>query len=229
MNQDILFEAKKFLVDYLKDKKCNYDQIHPWRQPWEFVALHSFRVEAYTAKLLQMEQHKLSQDEIVLARLGAILHDIGRIHQREDHALIGRNIIEEAIMKGSLFASSNIDKDRLLYFIGNHSNKGEKDNDLCSVIIKDADILDEIGVISIFMASSWIDRKNPYFFALLNKRVADREIRFCDESNKYLQTESAKKILQQKKEFIQGFNKQLGEEIEGTEEFGNIALEEYFA
>lgn len=228
MTGDILFEAKRFIINYLKDKKINYNPMHPWREPWEFVALHSFRVEAYTAKLLKMEQHSLSEEEILLTRLGAILHDVGRIQQREDHALIGMNIIEDAINSGHLFSSSDIDKSRLLYLIGTHSNKDEKDNDFCSVILKDADILDEIGVMSIFMASNWIDRGNPYFFSLLNQRVADREVKFCDESYRYLITESAKTILKQKKEFIQNFNKQLSDEIEGTEEFGNITLEDYF-
>lgn len=228
MDKDMIFEAKHFLVNYLKDKKSNYEQRHPWREPWEFVALHSFRVEALAAKLLKMEQHTLSQEEITLTRIGAILHDCGRIRQRENHAVIGRNIIEDAIASGRLFATSTIDKDRLLYLIGGHSDKEIKDTDFCSVILKDADVLDEIGVISIFMASSWIDRGNPYFFSLLNERVKDREIKFCDEGFKYLNTESAKTILQQKKEFILGFCKQLSDELEGTEEFGNIALEDFF-
>lgn len=228
MRDEILYKSKKLLVNYLKDKKCEYDQIHPWRQPWEFVALHSFRVEAYANKLLLMEPHNLSQDEVLLTRLAAILHDVGRIHQRQEHGKIGRRIVEEWIKSEAIFQTSNIDCDRLLDLIERHSDKEEKDEDYCSRILKDADVLDEIGVISIFMASSWIDRSNPYFFALLNQRVKDKEISFCDEQYVYLNTDSARKILQQKKEFIIGFSSELDDEIASTAEFGNIALEDYF-
>jgi HD superfamily phosphodiesterase len=229
MNEDQILEAKRFLVNYLKGRKCEYDQMHPWREPWEFVALHSFRVEAYAVKILEREAHTLSEEEIMLTRLGAILHDVGRIHQRENHALIGRGIVEEEISSGRLFSGSNIDIPRLLHFIETHSNKEEKDDDLCSTVIKDADVLDEIGAISIFMASTWIDRGNPYFFALLNQRVKDREVSFCDEALRCLNTESAKRILHEKKEFIEGFHKQLSDEVKGTEEFGKVTLEDYFA
>jgi HD superfamily phosphodiesterase len=228
MSEEILFEAKRFIVNYLKGKKCEYEQIHPWRKPWEFVALHSFRVEAYVIKLLEMERHNLSQDEIILTRLAAILHDIGRIQQREDHAILGGNIVADWIQSNNAFHASNIECNRLLYLIEKHSNKEEKDEDYCLRILKDADILDEIGIISIFMASSWIDRGNPYFFSLLNQRVENREIEFCNEAYGLLNTESAKEILLQKKEFIDKFCSQLHEELDGTNEFGKVSLEDYF-
>lgn len=228
MNNGIIFETKRFLVNYLKDKKCDYEQIHPWRKPWEFVALHSFRVESYVIKLLQKEPYSLSQAEIVLIRIAAILHDIGRLQQREDHAIIGRKIVEEWIQSNNTLRDIGIDCNRLLHVIETHSNKDEKDEDYCSRILKDADILDEIGVISIFMASSWIDRGNPYFFTLLNQRVGSRELSFCDEQLKLLNTDSAKQIMLEKKEFIQRFYNQLQDEIGGTAEFGAVTLEDYF-
>jgi len=228
MSEEILFETKRFLVNYLKGKKCEYEQIHPWRKPWEFIVLHSLRVESYVVKLLEMENHNLSQDEIVLTRLAAILHDIGRIHQREEHAIYGRKIVSEWLQSNTIFQTSNIDCNRLLDLIEKHSNKDEKDEEYCLGILKDADILDEIGIISIFMASSWIDRGNPYFFAILNQRVENKEIEFCNEMYAKLNTQSAKEILQQKKEFIQGFCCQLQEELEETAEFGKVALEDYF-
>lgn len=228
MSEGILFETKRFLVNYLKSNKCEYEQIHPWRNPWEFVALHSLRVEAYVIKLLETEQHNLSQDEIILTRLAAILHDIGRIHKRENHAICGRRIIEEWLQSSTAFETSNIDKLRLLDLIEKHSNKKEKDEDYCLKILKDADLLDEIGIMSIFMASSWIDRGNPYFFSLLSQRVESREVDFCNDMYCLLNTATAKELLLQKKEFIHKFCSQLQEEIEGTVEFNKVALEDYF-
>lgn len=146
----------------------------------------------------------------------------------ENHAILGRNVVADWIQSNNAFHASDIDCNRLLYLIEKHSNKEEKDEDYCSRILKDADILDEIGIISIFMASSWIDRGNPYFFSLLNQRVENREIEFCNEAYGLLNTESAKEILQQKKEFIDKFCSQLHEEIDGTNEFGKESLEDYF-
>ena len=213
MSEDILFETKRFLVNYLKGMQFDYEQIHPWRESWEFVVLHSLRVEAYVIRLLEMESHNLSPDEVILTRLAAILHDVGRIQSREAHGNRGRSIVEGWLKSQIMFLPQNIDCNRLLDLIEKHSNKDEKDDDFCSRILKDADVLDEIGVMSIFMASSWIDRGNPYFFSLLNERVSDREISFCDKQYCMLNTESAKKILLQRKEFISNFYSQLSVEF----------------
>jgi HD superfamily phosphodiesterase len=228
MREELLFETKRLLVNYLKGMKCEYEQIHPWRESWEFVVLHSLRVEAYVVKLLEMERHSLSQDEIILTRLAAILHDVGRMQSREEHGNRGRRIVEGWLKSHVTFLPPNIDCNRLFDLIEKHSNKDEKDEDYCSRILKDADILDEIGVMSIFMASSWIDRGNPYFFSLLNERVEEKEIGFCDKMYSTLNTESAKKIVLQRKEFINSFCSQLQEEVEGTAEFGKVSLEDYF-
>lgn len=228
MNENILREGKKYLVSYVKDKTVDYETYHPWRKSWEFVVLHSLRVEGYVYKILEREAHSLSEDEVLITRLAAILHDIGRIHRRENHALIGRDIIHKWLQENKMIANSIHDKNKLLYLIEKHSNKEDDEGDYCLKVIQDADLLDEIGVMSIFMASNWVDKGNPYFFKLLCDRIETYEVDFCKETFKLLKTQGAKVILEEKLEFIESFVEQFKDELYGTEMFGDISIEDYF-
>jgi len=228
MNENILNEAKKFLVSYLKGKNIDYETIHPWRKGWEFIVLHSFRVEGYVKRILDRENHDLSNDEILLTQLGAILHDIGRIVKREDHSLIGRDIVNDWLKNNASIRSTIKEPDRLLHMIEKHSFKEAFTDDYCLKVLRDADVLDEIGVMSIFMTSNWIDRNNPYYFKLLYDRVQNFEINFCNKGFKLLNTESAKQILNEKKEFITLVNNHLKDELYGTGMFGEVNIEDYF-
>lgn len=228
MNEGILKEGKKFLVNYLKGRTINYEVKHPWRKNWEFVVLHSLRVEGYVKKILAGETKALTQEDVLTTRLAAILHDIGRIHEREGHAVIGRDIVHSWLKENPIIYNQVKDPDRLLYLIERHSNKEDGDADYCLNILRDADVLDEIGVMSVFMASSWIDRSNPYFFNHLSDRVDKYEISFCDKGFKLLKTETAKRILREKREFLETLDKQLKDELYGTEMLGKINIEDYF-
>jgi len=84
-------------------------------------------------------------------------------------------------------------------------------------ILQDADILDEIGVMSLFMAANWIDKEDPFFFNYLSKRLEQKEIAFCENGFLLLKTKEAINILKKKKEFILLLNEQLKQEIKGTE------------
>lgn len=228
MNEKILDEGKKFLVSYLKGKTIDYETYHPWRKNWEFIVLHSLRVEGYVRKILSSEKQNLSQNEVLVTRLAAILHDIGRIHRREEHALLGRDIISDWLQNNQDIPMSIKESNKLLYLIEKHSDKEDGDEDYCLKVLRDADVLDEIGAMSIFMTSNWIDRKNPYYFNLLADRIENFEIRFCDNGFKLLNTESAKSILHEKRKFITLFNDQLKDELYGTEMLGQVSIEDYF-
>ncbi|WP_202710964.1 HD domain-containing protein [Sporosalibacterium faouarense] len=228
MNENIISKAKEFLYSYVKDKKFDYKTIHPWRNNWEFVILHSLRVEGYVRKILNKENHSLSSDEVLTVRLAAILHDIGRIHQRENHALLSKDIIASWIRGNQIMNVESKEYKKLLFLVERHSDKKSKENDYSLKVLRDADTLDEIGVLSIFMASSWIDRSNPLFFNMLLDRVENFEISFCDKKLEMLSTESAKSILTEKQKFIELFCHQLEDELFGTELFGQVNIEEYF-
>jgi HD superfamily phosphodiesterase len=228
MDESILEEGKKFLVSYVKGKNINYETLHPWRNSWEFIVLHSLRVEGYVKKIFKDENKDISQDDLLLTRLAATLHDIGRIHRKEGHALLGRDIIRDWLAGNQTVANGVKDLDKLLYLIENHSDKKSDESDYCAKVLKDADVLDEIGVMSIFMTSNWIDRNNPYFFNLIHHRIGSFEIEFCHKALKLLKTETAKSILDEKRKFIELFNNQLKDELYGTEMFEETNIDESY-
>jgi HD superfamily phosphodiesterase len=216
MPYDIFSLYRKFLELYLRNKSIDYEVVHPWRKNWQFIVLHSLRVEEYAMQIIKVDFSNLSFNKIRNIKIASIFHDIGRIHNKENHASIGKGIIKEWFESNT----NDLEKDdinEILFLIENHSNKENKTNNLSLSILQDADILDEIGVMSLFMASNWIDKEDPFFFNLLSRRFEQKEIDFCEKGFSLLKTKEAKKILNEKKEFILLLNEQIKKEIKGTE------------
>jgi uncharacterized protein len=210
----MIADALKYLIEYLQGKQYRFESRHPWRQDWEFVILHALQVEAYTLKILERERHTLSEREVGLLQIAAVLHDIARWEITDDHAQLGAQLAGEWLAKHGEYGMTEDEKNRLLEMIAGHSNKERPENDYCIGVLKDADTLDEIGAMSIFMSGNWVDRGSPFFFHHLRQRLVDFEIPFCDEKLSILNTEGAKEILREKKAFVEGFIRQLTEEIE---------------
>lgn len=229
MNELILNKAKKFLSSYLQDNSSNNETDASFRESWQFVVLHSFRVEGYVRKIIMHEDLHLTPDEVLLTRLAAILHDVGKIHIKDGHALMGREIVDKWLRNNQVIADEIKETERLLYIIEKHSNKEETDFDICLKVLKDADFLDEVGIMSIFMFSRRIDNRNPYFFQLLADLIEDKELKFCENSFNRLNTVGAKSILKQKLNFVNLFIDQLKAEISGTEMFGSVNIEDYIS
>lgn len=220
MKVDVLEQSKQLLETYLREENFKYKgvSVHPWRVGGEHVFLHSLRVYSLAMKIVEGEKGKLSDDDVLMLQVAVILHDIGKFRSKEQHANRSAEIVRGWFAENPSIASTIEEPERLIRIIRNHSNKGIQDEDICSRILKDADILDEIGILSIFMASNQVDRNSPYFFNQLNKRLQGYEIDYCYKEMNKLYTETAKEILREKIIFIKGFIKQLDFELSGTEE-----------
>lgn len=226
MELNIVEETRKFLMSYISDKSCEYETIHTWRKDSTFIILHSLRVYSYAMKIMENEKSKLTSSDILLIQVSAILHDIGKCNGKEDHAIKSAEIVDNWLNENPQIADGIQDKEKLLAIISSHSDKDKPDNDLCSAIIKDADILDEIGVLSIFMTSNQIDRYSPYFFNKLLDRIQMFELKYCNNQMEKLNTFYAKQILQDKITFIRNFALQLKSELNGTEDLYSFFTEE---
>jgi HD superfamily phosphodiesterase len=224
MSTDILENARNFLVNSLKGKYNGFETKHPWRKDWEFAVLHSLRVESYTLKILARENHLLSEPEIILLRLAAILHDIARLDKRENHAKFGAEIAEKWFQNNSGFSLTNSAIEKVLEMIADHSNKGVHEHDFSKAVLKDADTLDEIGVMSIFMTTNWLENQTPFFFYNLRQRLIEFELPFCDEQLTILNTTGAKEILSEKKTFVENFITQITDELQADSDIEQILL-----
>lgn len=218
MDLNIVKVAKGFLKDYLRDKTVDYETVHPWRKDAKFIIMHSLRVHNIAVKILKEEKTKLSQEDILLVEVAAVLHDIGKTTSREGHAYQSGKIVRQWLLNNKEIAGKIGNTERLIKIIEGHSNKEEKDTDICLSILKDADILDEIGALSIFMATNRLNRHSPFFFHEMLDRLDHYELDYCHRHMELLQREYSKELLSQKIYFIEGFIKQLKLELEGTEE-----------
>lgn len=214
MSADILHEARIYLVNALKGKHNPFETKHPWRKDWEFAVLHSLRVESYAVRILAFENHALSEHEIILLRLAAILHDIARLETRESHAISGAEIAREWLQNNPGLFVDDRDIEKVVTMIARHSTKDVSEQDFSTAVLKDADTLDEIGVMSIFMTSNWLETQSPFFFYQLQQRLVEFELPFCDRKLSILNTEGAKKILREKRTFLEDFIAQLTDELE---------------
>jgi uncharacterized protein len=216
MNPDTLSLARQFLLASLQTQANVRENRHPWRRGWEFAAQHSLRVEALAVKILGRQPHGLDHNQVNLIRLAAILHDIKRSEtaERSGHAAAGALAAGEWLAAHPELGLSASEVQYVVEMIAGHSNKSKPDPDLCSAVLKDADTLDEIGAISIFMSANWLDRESPFFFQHLAERLEKFEIPFCDQKLAILNTEGARQILREKKAFIERFLRQLRAELE---------------
>ena len=226
MANSILDVARKYLLNSLHGKPNRFESKHPWRNGWEFAVLHSLRVESYVTKILAREgEQALSEREILLLRLAAILHDIGRLDQREGHAQLGAEIAKTFLHGSSANSLKENEIARVTELIADHSNKEAREPDFSKAILKDADTLDEIGGMSILMAVNWLDARSPYFFSDLRQRLVEFEIPYCDKKLAILNTHGAREILAGKKAFIENFVSQIAEETEGTVQMEQVLHE----
>jgi HD superfamily phosphodiesterase len=221
----ILEEARLFLVNSLRDKHNENESRHPWRIGWEFAVLHSLRVETYVTRIVKQDQHSLSEQEITLLRLAAILHDINRLEKREEHAKQGAETAQKWLKESSHTRLSDNNVERVVEMIADHSNKAGSEPDYSKAVLKDADTLDEIGMMSIFMAANWVDMESPFFFHNLRQRLNEVEIPYCDGKLGILNTNGAKEILQQRKAFIENFVAQITDELAADPQMEQMVLD----
>lgn len=214
MTNGKLEKTRKLLISHLQNKEAQFKTVHPWRKDWKYTVLHSYRVEKYVEIIFGKESSDIPEDEIEVTRIAAILHDIGKQDSRSNHAEQGAKIIESLIDEGSMDYLSLKQQNKLIYMVLKHSEKENRlEADLCLNVLKDADLLDETGMMSILMCSNWVDRGSPFFFNEMQKRIEEKEIAFCDQGFELLYTKSAKQILSEKKRFIELACKQLKSEL----------------
>ncbi|MBK1811140.1 HD domain-containing protein [Clostridium sp. YIM B02505] len=216
MNINLIEEAKNYLETFMKDKVVEYEVTHPWRRNSRYIVLHCYRVCSIAMEIVNNYENELSTEDIELIQVAAILHDLGKVYSRGGHAEKSGEIVEKWLELNPSVAKLIEDKKRLINIIKDHSNKGVKDDDLVSSILKDADLLDELGAMSIFMVSNRLDRQTPYFFEELYKMLKEDEVTYCYEELKKLQTPAAKEILLKKIKFINSFVTELEYELKGS-------------
>ena len=216
MSAFLLSEAHAHLTNTLRGKQNPRETLYPWRKSWEFTVLHCQRVDALVLQILEGEAYPLPEDEILTLRLAALLHDLARLEETDDHAGLGAARVDAWLQTRPDLAAQVPDIPKLLGLIADHSNKHAPEPDFCRAVLKDADLLDEIGIMSVFMAANRVDQTSPFFLHDLLHRLTDYEIPYCDKQLHRLNTATARAILLSKRAFIEGVIGQLQTELDGS-------------
>ena len=207
---------KEIQIAHLSKYEVSYETKHPWRLHWKYTIQHSYRVERYVNQILEKEYNKIHESEKILIRAAALVHDIGKSKTRENHAIIGGEIIKACIQNEKITFLTKDEEKELIYMISNHSNKEKRDDlNIGLNVLIDSDFLDEIGMMSLIMSTNWIDKNDPNYYALYQKRLEEMEIEYCNNGMKHLYTNMAKEILEEKLKFIRIANEQLKKEMFG--------------
>jgi HD superfamily phosphodiesterase len=206
----ILNEARLFLVASLKDQPTINMSAHPWRNNWKHLVLHSLRVESNVLMILDRELHTLTDEKIQIIRLAAILHDAGKYLDQRDHANTGADIAREWLMNHITIEET---VDRITQMIAVHGQKRKKELDFSTAVLKDADDLDEIGAISIFMTGNALKRKSPFYLNKVCRRINEVDVPNCETLLDQLRTEGAREIMRERLEFMKSFADQLIREL----------------
>lgn len=199
-----LKQARKILINYLKENFIPENNGYPKQDNWRNIVTHCFRVEKYAHEI--SNSLNLTSNEKNTIRVTAIFHDIGYCKDWKEHPLKGKEILNKLL-------SNEPKKDIILNMVEKHSNKKINDDNILLSIIKDADILEKMGAMSVLMFGIQHDFNQPDFYHNVLEDLLSKDIEFCKKQMKLLQTEKAREICSQKILFIKEFTEQLEYEM----------------
>lgn len=217
---NLLGEALEFLKSRLDGKSKSYETIHPWRKTGRFVVLHTLRVEATALRLLSSELPGASPEEVFELRLAVRLHDVARLDAGSEHGEVGAALVRDWLEGDAQRRQALPNPQHVLDMIARHSQKNGVEPDRLLAILKDADLLDEIGALSIFLAGNHVERSSPDYYRLLLERLESAELTYCDQQMAHMHTRFGKQMLLERRSFIEGFITQLRAEQEGALDAG---------
>jgi len=208
-----------YVNDHIKDKILNEESLHPWRKDGAHVLQHALRVNAITKVLCEKEGIELNENDKIVLEVSALLHDLGKFVEFHNHSEAGAEYVKPFL---SDLLNNQLLEDRVVHLILHHSKKKDRDGDTLLNLLKDADALDEVGIQSLMMCSSWVDNTTPFFFRDLEYKLIHQEIGYIDRIYDRLLFKSSKNILDQRKAFVISAIEQFK-----IENLGSMTMEEF--
>lgn len=202
----------QFVSRLTENNTIKFKKAHPWRHGGLHILQHGLRVSSIALEIMANEEQIFDEEAKEIIQIAGILHDIGSIQQKAHHSLISVEMCKaflSTITEGAQY-------DEILSIIGEHSSKSDRNTTVLSNIFKDADLIDEYGVQSLLMCANWVDETTPFFFKELEKRVGEEELSFGERLLTLVYTESGKRLVKDKIDFMNQLHKQLKYENLGS-------------
>ncbi|MFW5747277.1 MAG: HD domain-containing protein, partial [bacterium] len=215
VGMDVVDEAKSFLISYLRGKENAEDRAYPWKESWEYVVHHSFRTESYAEEII-VSTAGISEKDALLIRTAAVLHDIGSLDDRKNHAKAGAAIVRTWTTNKKSF-SEHFDTKELSKLIAGHQKKDPKEKDIRMAVLCDADLLDGVGAMSIFMMAHKASPSSHDYPRQVMEIMNSEGLDYLKKKRGKLATEAGKELFDRKAEFVETFYRELKDELKGTE------------
>lgn len=202
MYEDMINYVKNILEN-TDSKATELKTVFPFRNRFE----HSMRVYKWAKRINEVEK----ADEEVIS-IAAIFHDVAKgMNGGRNHAEAGAEICREYLRK----VNYDINKSEMVVqAVRNHSSKDMPISELSleDRVIIDADILDELGAITVLWDSIAVGMKEyPTYEKVYNRLVPVLQ----QEKTGYesLKTEYGKKLFKERIEFLETFLENLKYEL----------------
>ena len=189
---------------------------------------HALRVFANAKKILETE--KKGDEKVVLT--SALVHDV--VDKKLFDSQIDRLEVVRSFLASQKYSADEIE--RILFIISNISwnggNFAELGDNIDAQIVRDADRLDAVGAIGIIRTIEFGTSRNRSFYDDANLKFTKNGVEFGEYScstlshfyekmlklKELMHTQTAKKIAEQRHEFMESFLKQFYIEIDETNE-----------
>jgi uncharacterized protein len=154
---------------------------------------------------------KVEGADIELVSISALFHDIGKaITGDVSHGDVGATICDEYLAS---IGYDQIQRSKIVYIVRNHSRHTQPAVSLEENIVRDADLLDEVGAITILWdAMACAGAKDPSYIKARDK-ISSGLIRLKTELPGHLYTTTARTIAEDRISFVETFLKNLDYEL----------------
>lgn len=203
------------LTDYLS--YCSKET-----QKWIFIVHHSIRVEGLVRDILEGEPPLPDKTNLTL-RVAAVSHDTssfkdGSIY-KPNHAKLGAHVVDDLLKTTGSFLAPHVAAAALISLIRYHSRRIDVPVEPELAILRDADILDQVGAMTILQQANRGEYSHAKFYFDLYTRLTAETLQECEAIASRLFTSTARRILEHKRAFISSFIDQLDKELGETRNF----------
>ena len=159
-------------------------------QPFRNRFEHTMRVLKWADRI-----HNIEGGDFEIIKFAILFHDAGW-SDTVDHALIGAELAEKYLLGKEV---DPVLVDRIVSAVRTHNKRYEPQESLPieNLIVMDADLLDEVGVITlVWDAMATAIESNPSYIKVIEKDLA--YFRKAKEKTIYLKTETGKKLYNER-------------------------------
>jgi len=175
---------------------------YPFRKRFE----HCQRCAMWAARIAQAEGV-----DVELVKISSLFHDIGKaVSAEEGHGDIGATICDEYLASIGYDESR---RSRIVYIVRNHNRHSQPAASREEEVVRDADLLDEVGAITILWDTmACAGGKDPSYNKARDK-IASGLARLKAELPGHLYTLTARRTVEDRISFVENFLKNLDYEL----------------